>query len=235
MGNSLSLFLGQTEPILKKFSGTVDHGTVQNFLIEMCFRSYDVLVAIETLELVGLKQNDLEHPVGILLRSSLYDFINFQYIANSTIENQKIDRTLFEKLVKEHLSTHFNNIKDSFELKDELKHLDRFSEFGKKKIFKTLGILKEGKEFAKSKKINYLQEAIGIWEWYSKYEHYGAFTHLMYQEQEENHLRKLTAIQLIMANIHLSLCTLSDFGSDLFDLNELTPMENIILNYKNKC
>lgn len=201
----------------------------------MCFRSYDVLVAIETLELVGLKQNDLEHPVGILLRSGLYDFINFQYIANSSIVEQNFNKEQFHEMVREHISTHFNNLKGNFELKDDLKHMERFSEFGKKKNFKTLGILKEGKEFAKSKRINYLQEAIGIWEWYSKYEHYGAFTNLMYQERQENLVRKLTAIHLVMANIHLCLCTLIDFGNELFVLEDISPMEKIIVKFKNEC
>lgn len=231
MINNLSSFLNFTEIILSRFSGKKDQGTSANFLIEMCFRSYDLLVAIEKLEESELKQTDIEHPVGLLLRSGLYDFINFQYITTSCVEKDKMNRRAFETMVKEYMSSHFNGINEKFELKDDLKNLERFSEFGKKKKFKTLGILKEGKEFAKSKKINYLQEAIAIWEWYSKYEHYGVFTHLMYQELENNHQRKLIAVHLVMSNIHLCFCTLNDLGTDKFQLSELSDMEQILLNF----
>jgi hypothetical protein len=190
-------------------------------------------VAIEKLDTSSLKEHELEHPIGILLRSGLYDFINFQYLSNSSLEkNGNLNRTTFEERVKEHLSTHFNEIDEELQLKDELKNLKNFSEFGKKKKFKTLSVLKEGKEFAKSKKLNHLEEAISIWEWYSKYEHYGAFTHLMYQHLEENLIRKSTGIHLIMANIYLCLCTLIDLGLDVFKLEELKGMEEIFLNLK---
>jgi hypothetical protein len=232
MENSLSLFLEKSGAILKRMHGSNNFGTTQNYLIDLCFRTYDILVAVENLKLSGLKQNELEHPVGILLRSTLYDFINFQYFYNQSIKKGELDKNLFSSLVKEHISSHLNLLSDNFELKEEYKNLDRFSEFGKNKTFKILGVLREGRAFAKSKKINYLEEAISIWEWYSKYEHYGAFTNLMYQKQEENSYRKFTAIQLGMANIYFSLSTMIDLGNELITPKDLKLIETIILNFK---
>lgn len=233
MKKELTSYLDLTDTILSRLSGVNDFDSSTNFLIETYFRSYDILIAIEKLDASELRQYELEHPTGILLRSGLYDFINFQYLSNSSLEKNGILNTkTFELKVKEHLSSHFNDIDESYELREDLKNLKSFSEFGKKKKFKTLGVLKEGKEFANSKKLNYLEKAILIWEWYSKYEHYGAFTHYMYKEEEENQNRKKIAIQLIMANIHLCLCTLIDLGLNKFELSELSRMEEIVLNFK---
>ncbi len=222
-------FLNSAHQILKQFEGENSYPLYVNYLIENSHRTYDLLIAIETLLQSTLKIKELEHPIGILLRSGLHDFIYFQYVLNKSVENQLINQESFENEVREYMNGHFNKIDTTLELDERYKNLDRFKDFGSKKEFKVLGILKEGKEFAKEKKLNYLDAAINLWEWYSKYEHYGVFTNHMYNH-DENELKIKSSISLLYANIYLSLYTLSDIDSNILSSDKVKSLEEISLN-----
>lgn len=222
-------FLNSAHQILKQFEGENSYPLHVNYLIENSLRTYDLLIAIETLLQSSLEIKELEHPIGILLRSGLYDFIYFQYVSNKSVENQLINQELFENEVREYMNGHFNKIDTTLELDERYKNLDRFKDFGTKKEFKVLGILKGGKNFAKQKKLNYLDEAINLWEWYSKHEHYGVFTNQMYNH-DENEIRIKSSISLLYANICLSLYTLSDIDSKIISSDKVKSLEEITLN-----
>jgi hypothetical protein len=201
----LNEFLYYSQKILKEFHGENERGIVFNYLVENSFRSYDLLVTIDLLNKSDIPLPQLEHPIGILLRGGLYDFINFQYVSNKSIKKNNLDSDVFEAEVREYMNGHFNKIPEGYELDQSLRLLDKYKGYGTKSNFKALGILKEGKNFAIQKKLNYLESAIEYWEWYSKYEHYGVFTNHMYNKLDDNSVRINLSVQLLFANIYLSL------------------------------
>ncbi|MBI2280429.1 MAG: hypothetical protein HYU68_07040 [Bacteroidetes bacterium] len=228
--NNLDKFLFYTNQILEKFEGKNSYTISTNYLIENCFRTYDILVTIDTINKSSLKLQELEHPVGILLRSGLYDFIYSQYIMNTSLVKNQLNIEKLEIEVRKYMNGHFNNINPDLELNDQVKHLDKFKDFGSKKEFKQLGILKQGKSFAIEKKLNYLECAINNWEWYSKYEHYGVFTNHMYNKKDDNRLRMKESIQLLYCNIYFSLISICELNSDLLALNDIEILGEISIN-----
>lgn len=221
-------FIDKSNRLLMKFNGNNTFPLEVNYLIENCIRSYHVLRALEHLIKNHVPIEELEHPIGILLRSGLNDFINFQYISNKSIKGGKMVVSTFEKEAREYMNGHFNRVDKEYVLREDLKGLDRFQDYGKKERFKELGILKEGINFAKSKKLNYLEVAINNWEWYSKYEHHGVFTNLMYETIEDNHYRNSVSVELICCNMYLSLLVLIDIGFEDLSLDEVEKLPNFL-------
>jgi hypothetical protein len=228
--NHLKNYLNILNETLKPFEGTNSFSILENFLIEYCFRTYDILIAIDLLANSKLKISELEHPIGILIRSGLHDFIYSQYISNKSLVKNKLDLKKFEEEVREHLGNHFNSIDKNIALKDDFISQDKFKNFGSKEKFKVLGILKEGRDFAKQKKLNYLEAAIDYWESYSKYEHYGAFTNHMYNDSKNNETRILSSLQLLYCHSYFLLLTLIDVNSELIDLSSIDKLGDFALN-----
>ena len=223
-------FLFETHKVLKLFENLNQPSTSINYLIDNCYRSYDILVSIDCLCKKVINLNEIEHPLGILLRSGLYDFIHFQYYSNKCISKGKFDSKKFAADIDEYLKGHINKIEWDSDLKERYKDIVEYKDDGKLKEFKTMGILKEGKSVAKEKKLNYLQSAIEYWEWYSKYEHYGCFTNKMLMDFKGNYSRINLSIKVLFANIYLSLLTIYDIDSNLLILEKIKQIENILLN-----
>jgi hypothetical protein len=227
--NRIDQYIDVQNLILQRFERSNDYNLSVNYLIETCFRTYDLLISINILLKSDLELTELEHPLGILLRSGLHDFIHLQYMLNKSIESNEFIKESFHSEVREYMNGHFNRIDKNFELSDNLKSIYRFKDYGTKASFKVLGILKEGKDFAKSKKLNFLEQAIDFWEWYSKYEHHGVFTYLMYNQVEDNKKRIFLSINFLLICGVYSLYALLEFGRNEFTLEELNKLEEISL------
>ena len=223
-------FIDQVDEILNKFAKGKEYPIHIEYLIDNCNRTFDILSVIEILLGKGLKSSVLEHPIGLLLRSGLYDFVNFQYISNQSINDEILNIDKFELEVREYMNGHFNKIEIGLDLDVSLRNLDKFRDFGKSKKYRHLGILKEGRSFALSKNLNYLQAAIDIWEWYSKYEHYGVFTSHMINRVSENKNRIKVSINLLYLNIYFSLIMLIDCGIDFLKLDDIKLLEEYCLS-----
>jgi hypothetical protein len=228
MLNKIKQFLNHSNQILKPFEVENSYPLHINYLLENCFRSYDLLITIETLLKSSKTKKEHEHPIGILLRSGLYDFINFQYVSNKSIENQSINKEIFEKEARGYMNDHYSRINTSFKLHERYKSLDRFKDFEPAKKSNNLKVLKTGKEFAKQKKLIAMEDAINLWEWYSKYEHHGVFTNHIYNHVENND-RVKSSIHYLFSNIYFSLCILSDLDSSILKIDQVKPLQAIIL------
>lgn len=228
MLNNLSEFLDHSNLILNDLKLQGQLPLHKSFLVENCLRTYDVLFCLETLLNSDLNDAEIEHPIGILLRSGLHDFINFQYVTNRCVEKEKLNQEKFILAACEYMNGHYNKIDPSLEIDEQFKHLERFKDFGNKKEYKILGILKEGKDFAKQKKLNFLGLAIDLWEWYSKYEHHGVFT-LVMLKHEENKYRRNESIKLLLINVCLSLYTLAEIDSSILDFDTAKVLEEITM------
>ena len=228
--NKINVFLSETNRILKKFKD-FNHDLLSiNYLIDNCYRSYDILIAIECLLKDGKDINEIEHPVGILLRSGLYDFINFSCYTNKCISNNSFNVEKFNNEIDEFRKGHLNKLNWDSDLKEKYQDIIEIRENGKVKESKPLGILKEGVSISIEKKLQYLNDAIKSWEWYSKYEHYGLFTNLMLSDFEGNELRINFSIEMLFLNIYLSLLTISNIDFDAYSLEGIKKIEQIIFS-----
>ncbi len=228
--NRLELFLDYSNKVIKEFEGKGTENVSLDYLIENSLRSYDILLSVSILLKSNLGLSELEHPLGILFRSGLYDFIYLQYVMNKSLKNNILDSESLDSEIREYINGHFNKVGKDFELIDSLKGKDRFKDFKSKDRFKELGVLKEGRSFAESKKLPHLKLAIDCWEWYSKYEHYGVFTNLMYNDIEGNRIRVQRSIELLSYNICFSLHLLLELGYDKIKLEDIKKLEDISLD-----
>lgn len=229
--SKLDEFLNEANLILKDFKIVESKFNSVNYLIDCLFRTYDILHSIE--KIVKGQQNlkSFEHPIGILLRSGLSDFIHNQHYSNKCISNDKFDSGKFEYEISEYICGHFKRIDPCLGPMEEYKAQIGIEELRLKenKKYKEISIFNHGMNTAKEKKLNYLEIAVECWEWYSKYEHYGFFTNRMLLKFEDNLLRIHTSINLLFVNFYFCLLTLCDINDNLFDLKKADKIQRLIL------
>jgi len=226
----LDSFILETYKVLKPFENLKISSKSIKYLINNSYRTYDILISINCICSNIKNLSEIEHPLGILLRSGLYDFINFQFYSNKCITNEILDSTKFENEIEEYLKGHFNSMAKNDVIMETYKSILEFKSDGKLKEYKTLGVLKEGRDFANQKKLNYLHSAIDSWEWYSKYEHYGFFTYDMLNDVEGNKNRIYESIKILYYNVYLTMLAIHSIDSTLINLLKIEPIEDIILN-----
>lgn len=207
-----------------------------NFLIDNSCRSLNILDSVHTLiESCTDSLSTIEHSLGILLRSGLYDYINFSYYSNNCIAGEYFDGSKFEVSILNHSKGHFNRFEWNEELKKEYGDLVEFKENGKIKQFEELRVFPEAVNCAREKGLPILEVAVQAWQWYSKYEHYGYFTPKMLKYTKENEERIDYSIFLLMLNIVLSFMALKDFGVKISESEELlSEFEMLVDNYMKK-
>ena len=229
--SKLNGFLNEANLILKDFKKVESKSNSINYLIDCLFRTYDILNSIEKIVKGQANLKSFEHPIGILLRSGLSDFIHHQHYSNKCISKDKFDSGKFEYEISEYLCGHFEKLDPNLEPLEEYKAEIGIEELRLKenKKYKKISIVKNGMSTAKEKKLNYLESAIECWEWYSKYEHYGFFTNRMLSKFEGNQLRMHTSINLLFVNFYFCLLTLVDIDDELFDLPKADEIKHLIL------
>jgi hypothetical protein len=230
-------FLNEANLILKDFKNLETNSNSVNYLIDCLFRTYDVLNSIEKIVKGQKSLRSFEHPIGILLRSGLSDFIHNQHYLNKCISNGVFDAEKFEYEISEYICAHFKRIDPSLEPLAEYKAEIGIEELRLKenKKYKEIKIFSHGMNTAKEKKLNYLETAVECWEWYSKYEHYGFFTKKMLLKFEDNLLRIHTSINLLYVSFYFSLLTLFDIDNNLFELKKANEIQRLILEKKNNA
>lgn len=228
--SKIDSFLNEANLILKDFKNLESKSKSVNYLIDCLFRTYDILNSIEKIVKEQESLKSFEHPIGILLRSGLSDFIHNQHYSNKCISNEGFDTDKFEYEISEYICGHFKRIDPSLEPMEEYKAQIGIEELRLKenKKYKEINIFKHGMTTAKEKKLNYLEIAVGCWEWYSKYEHYGFFTNRMLMKFEDNLLRVHTSVNLLFVNFYFCLLTLCDIDNTLFDLKKADEIQRLI-------
>lgn len=226
-------FLDEANQILKNFTSVESTSNSLNFIIDVCFRAYDILNSIDLISRNKENLREVEHPIGLLLRSGLSDFIYFQYYSNKCIANNVLDTEKFEYEISEFIAGHFNRIDQSLESLEDYKKQLGIEELKNKIKYKEISIQRQGMSIAKEKKLNYLEVAVECWEWYSKYEHYGFFTNRMLLKFEDNRLRLNTSINLLFASFYFCLIAIQDIDSTLFDLSEADAIQRLVLENTN--
>ena len=229
--SKLDNFLNEANLILKDFKNVETKSNSVNYLIDCLFRTYDILFSIEKIVKGQKSLRSFEHPIGILLRSGLSDFIHSQHYSNKCISNGEFDAEKFEYEVSEYICGHFKRIDPSLEPLEEYKAQIGIEELILKenKKYKEIKVFNHGMNTAKEKKLNYLETAVECWEWYSKYEHYGFFTNRMLLKFEDNQLRIHTSINLLFVNFYFCLLTLVDIDDELFDLPKADEIKRLII------
>jgi len=202
--SKISAFLDEANLILKNFKSIESKSNSINYLIDSLFRTYDILNSIERIIKGQKNLRSFEHPIGILLRSGLSDFIHNQHYSNKCIVKDAFDVEKFEYEISEYICGHFKRIDPSLEPMNEYKAQIGIEELGLKenKKYKEISIFNHGMNTAKEKKLNYLETAVECWEWYSKYEHYGFFTNRMLLKLDDNLLRIHTSVNLLFVNFY---------------------------------
>jgi hypothetical protein len=229
--SKLEGFLSEANLILKDFEKVKSNLNSVNYLIDCLFRTYDILNSIEIIVRGQANLKSFEHPIGILLRSGLSDFIHSQCYSNKCITKGKFDSTKFEYEISEYLCGHFEKLDPDLELLEEYKAQIGIEELRLKdnKKYKKISIFKNGMSTAKEKNLNYLETAVECWEWYSKYEHYGFFTNRMLSKIEDNQIRMFTSIYLLFVNFYFCLRTIDDIDDELFDLKKAEEIKRLVL------
>jgi hypothetical protein len=193
---------------------------LRNYLADNIQRSLSVL---ESFLLVD-KENvngKFEHPIGIMLRSPLLDYIIFTLHAGNATKGDGLDLDKFEKDISEQIKAHLNYCKNDPTARAFYKHIYEKKENGKVREFSEIkSVLKKAHQHAEEFNNPLFSTVAGIWEWYSKYEHYGWFTKGAVDHFDNDYRQKI-AVFHIMQYIYLCLTTLADLKVDGLNVKEM--------------
>jgi len=202
---------------------------LRQFLTDNIERGIRVLESYIILNNIAVN-NCFEHPIGIMLRSALNDYIVFAFYCNESKVNNIIDYDLLETKIKEQTLAPLNKYKKDSEFVEHYKDFYNYKDNGEIKTFNELkGIMKKAPQNAKNYNDRFLKNVVNLWDWYSKYEHYGIFTPLFYKEND-NIVRQNNSVFFIMQNIFYSLMAFVDMGADNIEVNNFS--ENIVELFK---
>jgi len=226
----IGTFLNEANLILKDFKSIDSNSNSVNYLVDSLFRTYDILNSIDKIAKSQESLKSFEHPIGILLRSGLSDFIHNQHYSNKSITKGVFDSKKFEYEISEYICGHLKRINPSLVPLKEYKEQIGIEELRLKdnKKYKEISIFNQGMNTAKEKKLDYLKAAIEYWEWYSKYEHYGFFTNRMLLKFKDNQLRMNSSTYFLFINFYFCLLTLCDIDNQLFDLKKADKIKCFI-------
>jgi len=193
---------------------------LRNYLLDNIQRSLSVL---ESFILVD-KENvngKFEHPIGIMLRSPLLDYIIFTLHAGSATKGDGLDLDKFEKDISEQIKAHLNYCKNDPTAREFYKHIYEVKENGKVREFSEIkSVLRKVHQYAEKFDYPLFSTVAGIWEWYSKYEHYGWFTKAAVDDLD-NINRQNVAVYHIMQYVYLCLLTLVDLKADGLSIDDM--------------
>ena len=184
------------------------------FLLSNINRSTQVLESFLALNEINTN-NRLEHSIGILLRSALFDFIILSDYSNKSKFKDELDIDKFETKIKHQTLAQLKRLPEKH--KENFEILKRSCQIAGN-INELKGVTKL-RPYAMSINDKYFICAIDIWEWYSKYEHYGLFTSDM-TTQPDNIIRQNDSVLILMLNVFYSIITYKEFGVMGLDFEE---------------
>jgi hypothetical protein len=227
--NDKIFFLGLKE--YRKFpSGECEkptHFVFQNYLERFIFN----LEATNVLLKEYLTKPSMEHSIGMLIRSSLLDFLTIQYLTSYGFD--KVDENSFIKIGNSILCDHIHNtfkyykiteVDTGIEFKEEVDNLRalfpflfndepiNYSEPAKNliggRLSTTTDMYNRIKVHPKTKKFAKVYE---LYSYYSKYEHFGILSHHFQKRGEDTNFNNMVwGLHYMILGIEISLAYLSD-------------------------
>lgn len=181
-------------------------------LFEFIVRTNSNLFSVQKIIESQINSIRLEHSIGLLLRSSLFDSIIIYYLNFDSEQNGTVDYNKFEKSVLKITSSHVERAFNDYKINDVnliQKFKSQIVNTGKR--FKSLYgeelTIRKYIEAIKAKNNNPKYSKIyDYWEIYSKYEHYGLFSYYIQTQKNAINVTRLAfSLDFIMISINFML------------------------------